>query len=194
RILRAEHADVLLCQDYEEARFDTCVAFRRVLRAPVYAVFQGGILQRTPLERYTRAQAIRAANGFVIGAATEARRVEAEYHVGSDRVSVVPNPLSLDDWPVGDRTAARAALDIPQGAGVACWHGRIAIAQKGLDVLLDAWQMVTDERPGRELVLLVTGDGQDAAQLRGELARRAPRGVRWLDTYVLDRGVIQTRL
>jgi glycosyltransferase involved in cell wall biosynthesis len=160
----------------------------------VYAVFQGGILQRTTLERYTRARAIRAANGFVIGAATEARRVETEYDVGSDRVSVVPNPLPLDAWPVGDRSAARDALDIPPAAGVVCWHGRIAIAQKGLDLLLDAWQMVTDARPDRELVLLLTGDGQDADELRSELDRRTPRGVRWLDSYVLDRGVIQTRL
>jgi glycosyltransferase involved in cell wall biosynthesis len=194
RVLRAEHANVLLCQDYEEARFDTCVAFRRVLGVPVYAVFQGGVLQRTPLERYTRGRAIRAASGFVIGAATEARRVEAEYHVGSDRVSVVPNPLPLDEWPVGERAAARAALDIPQDAGVVCWHGRIAIAQKGLDVLLDAWQMVTDARPSRELVLFLTGDGPDSAQLRGKLERRALPGVRWIDTYVLDRGVIKTRL
>jgi len=194
RILRTEHANVLLCQDYEEARFDTCVAFRRVLGVPVYAVFQGGILQRTPFERYTRARAIRAASGFVIGAATEARRVEAEYNIGSERVSVVPNPLPLDEWPVGDRPAARAALDIPQDAGVVCWHGRIAIAQKGLDVLLDAWQLVTDARPSRELVLFLTGDGQDAEELRGDLERRRLRGVQWLDTYVLDRGGIKTRL
>jgi glycosyltransferase involved in cell wall biosynthesis len=109
-------------------------------------------------------------------------------------VSVVPNPLPLDAWPVGDRSAARDALDIPPAAGVVCWHGRIAIAQKGLDLLLDAWQMVTDARPDRELVLLLTGDGQDADELRSELDRRTPRGVRWLDSYVLDRGVIQTRL
>jgi starch synthase len=194
RVLRTEHADILLCQDYEEARFDTCVAFRRLLRVPVYAVFQGGILQRTPLERYTRARAIRAADGFVIGAATEARRVETEYHVGRDRVSVVPNPLPLDEWPVGDRSAARAALDIPPGAGVVCWHGRIAIAQKGLDLLLDAWKLVTESRTDRDMVLLLTGDGQDADELRSQLDRRSLRGVRWLDSYVLDRALIRTRL
>jgi starch synthase len=194
RVLRAEHTSVLLCQEYEEARFDTCIALRRVLRVPVYAVFQGGILQRTPLERFTRRRAIGAASGLVIGASSEARRVETRYEVSPDRIGVVRNPLPIDQWPIGDRASARAALDIPADAGVVSWHGRVQIAQKGLDVLLDAWEEVTRTRPERDLILLLTGTGQDAAALHADIERRQPRGVRWLDAFVLDRDAIQLRL
>jgi starch synthase len=74
------------------------------------------------------------------------------------------------------------------------WHGRIAIAQKGLDILLDAWEAVTRARPDRDLVLLLTGSGPDAEVLHAELERRQPRAVRWLDAFVLDRNAIQSRL
>jgi len=44
-VLRAEACGVLVCQEYEEARFDLCVAFRRLLGVRVFATFQAG---RTP--------------------------------------------------------------------------------------------------------------------------------------------------
>ena len=34
----------------------------------------------------------------------------------------------------------RKCLAIPDGAKVVVWHGRISIHQKGLDVLLEAWE------------------------------------------------------
>ena len=74
------------------------------------------------------------------------------------------------------------------------WHGRIAIAQKGLDVLLEAWDVLTHAREQHDLVLLLTGSGQDSDALRAEIDRRRPRGVRWLDSYVLDRGIIRLQL
>jgi len=45
RVLREEHASVVVCQEYEDARFDMCVALRGELNVPVFAAFQGGILQ-----------------------------------------------------------------------------------------------------------------------------------------------------
>jgi hypothetical protein len=74
------------------------------------------------------------------------------------------------------------------------YHGRIEIAHKGLDILLDAWQEVTATRPDRELVLLITGTGHDSEALHARIEQQQPRGVRWLDEFVLDRKVIQSRL
>jgi glycosyltransferase involved in cell wall biosynthesis len=194
RTIREEHADVLLCQDYEYPTFDLCIARSRLLGVPVHAVFQGSVLQRTPLERFTRPFAIWGATGLIMASSSEADRVEEVYGVPDELISRTPNPILLDHWPVGDRTSARAALGIPTDAGVVSYHGRIEIAHKGLDILLDAWAQVTAERPDRALVLLITGTGLDAQALRAEIEQRQLRGIDWLDQFVLDRDVIQLRL
>jgi glycosyltransferase involved in cell wall biosynthesis len=194
RTIREEHAEVLLCQDYEYPTFDLCVARSRLLGVPIHAVFQGSVLQRTPLERFTRPFAMWGATGLIIASSSEADRVQEVYGVPDELISPTPNPILLDRWPVGDRASARAALGIPTHAGVVSYHGRIEMAHKGLDILLDAWEQVTAERPDRELVLLITGTGLDAKALRAEIEQRQLRGIDWLDEFVLDREVIQLRL
>jgi glycosyltransferase involved in cell wall biosynthesis len=116
------------------------------------------------------------------------------YGIPEERIARVPNPIMLNYWPVGHRASARATLGIPADAGVVSYHGRIEIAHKGLDVLLDAWQEVTATRPDRELVLLITGTGSDSKALHARIEQQQLRGVRWLDEFVLDREVIQSRL
>lgn len=86
--------------------------------------------------------------------------------------SVIPNPVDLDRFPAAsdaDRQAARRHLGLGTGPLVAC-VGRLS-AQKGQDVLLDAWPLVRGEVPTAELVLV--GEGPD----RHDLERRAPAGV-----------------
>jgi starch synthase len=55
--------------------------------------------------------------------------------------------------------------------------------RKGLDVLLDAWELVRKER--QDLLLLLVGTGRNT----GELRRRADQdpSIRWIDRFVLDR-------
>jgi starch synthase len=169
---------------------------------PVYASFQGGDRSRTALERRSRRRAVRAAAGLIVGSAPEARRVTEAYGIGADRIAAVPNPLDLAEWPVADRTVARAELGIAPDAGVVAWHGRVDLHRKGLDVLVDAWRRVAAARPGRDLVLLLCGTGPDAAALRASLAGGqdagpplpALPGVRWHDEYVLDKGLIRRHL
>ena len=43
RVLQHERCDAMLCQEYEYARFDFCVALGRRLRLPVFGVFQGSV-------------------------------------------------------------------------------------------------------------------------------------------------------
>src|SRR5213082_657037 len=78
-IIREEHANVLLCQDYEYPTFDLCVARSRSLGVPIHAVFQGSVLQRTPLERFTRPFAIWGASALIIASSSEADRVKEVY-------------------------------------------------------------------------------------------------------------------
>jgi glycosyltransferase involved in cell wall biosynthesis len=193
-VLREERATVLVCQEYEDARFDTCIALRRRLDVPVFGAFQGGILQRTPFERWTRPRTVPRADGLVIGATSEVERVELTYDLRENAIAHVPNPFAHAVWSVGNRTSARRELGIADDAAVVNWHGRITIAHKGLDVLLDAWELLTAGRRDRDFVLLLTGSGPDADDFRRELERRQLRGVRWLDEFVLDLAAIQTRL
>lgn len=73
-------------------------------------------------------------------------------------------------------------------------HGRIEIHRKGLDVLLEAWQLVTRARPQMPLRLLLVGTGSDAARLRARIEEMNLAGVVWVDRYVLDRAEMKRYL
>jgi starch synthase len=190
RVLRQEGCRAVLCQEYEEGRFDVCVALGRLLRLPVVATFQGGDHTRTRLERLVRRRSVRAADGLVVAAEGEAERVARRYGVPPGRIARIPNPLDPATVPRTDRAAARARLDLPADARVAVWVGRVDIGPKGIDTLLDAWQVVR----GGPRVLLLLGTGPGSAWLHGQLAERGLDDVRWRDEYVLDRAVVGTYL
>ena len=192
QVIAAEGITALLCQEYEDARLDLCLLAARRAHIPVSASFQGGNRSRTPLERLTRPLAVRAAGHLVVGSATEAARVHAAYRVAPDRILRVPNPLALDEWPVCDRSVARATLGIPNDAEVVAWHGRVDMHRKGLDVLVASWRRLVGDKPRRRLLLLV-GDGYDADELRAQLGPISGY-VRWLDRYVTDRTIIREHL
>ncbi|MGY1710115.1 glycosyltransferase [Geodermatophilus sp. SYSU D00758] len=78
----------------------------------------------------------------------------------SAEVEVIPNGVAAEAF----------AVRAPRGADVV-FLGRLEIAQKGLDVLLEAFAQVTDELPGR---LVLAGDGPDRRALE---ARAASLGV-----------------
>jgi len=83
------------------------------------------------------------------------------------RWEVVPNAVDTHRFSPGDRWAARTKLGLPHDAPIAVCAGRLAIAQKGQDVLLAAWPAVEAAVPDARLVLV--GDGPD----RADLERRA---------------------
>jgi glycosyltransferase involved in cell wall biosynthesis len=193
RTVRDEGCDAILCQEYESPRFDVCVAVGRALGVPVYGVFQGGDFQVSRLEALIRPFSMRAASGVVVGAGGEAARVEGRYGAGVP-IARIANPLDTAEWRAEDRSAARAALGWPAAARIVAWHGRVDIRRKGLDVLLDAWELVSRRRSGRELRLELIGSGGDADALRTLLAARRLPGVRWLDRYLRDPAAIRRHL
>ncbi|WP_226366727.1 glycosyltransferase [Pseudonocardia sp. ICBG162] len=74
---------------------------------------------------------------------------------------VVPNGVDLDRFTAAGPDDARTALGLGPGPWALCL-GRVT-AQKGQDLLLDAWPSVRAQVPGARL--LVVGDGPDAATL-----------------------------
>lgn len=192
--LRREGCGAVLCQEYEYARFDSLVLPGPRLGLPVFATFQGADRTWGFLQRAVRPLALRRAAGLVVGPRLEAERVRARYGVPDDAVARIFNPVDADAFGSVPRAEARAALEIPDGARVVAWYGRVEREVKGLDVLLDAWARVCRERPDADLRLLLVGTGSDAAWLRGRLADPALRGVRWRDEYVHDRRVLRLHL
>lgn len=187
QVLRRERCEALLCQDYEHARFDIAVAVGRRIGLPVFATFQGGDWRNSRIERPVRPLTIRASAGLVIPTATEEERVRGRYQVPDERIARIFNPVDLGHWHARDRVAARRELGVGADECVVAWHGRVDVAIKGLDVLLDAWDRLTRERVGRRMLLLLIGTGPDAHVLRARIAVRPTQDVRWLDEFVSDR-------
>jgi glycosyltransferase involved in cell wall biosynthesis len=181
-LVRQEGLSALLCQEYEDPRFDVCVAVGRRTGVPVYGTFQGADYQLSRLERPLRPWSIRACAGLVIGAQDELERVEETYHVPAHKLAPIVNPVDAELWRPVDGAEARAELGIPASAAVVAWHGQLQLERKGLDVLLDAWGKLGD---GRDSHLVLVGSGEDGE----EVARRAraARDVHLIDEWVQDR-------
>ena len=194
RELRREGCQAILCQEYEYARFDACVLLGQLMRLPVFATFQGGDFQMSRLERPVRPLTLRACAGLIVATQTEAQRVRTCYGVPPAKLARIFNPLDLEMWNAMDRTQARTALGIPIDAQVVVWHGRIDIHNKGLDVLMDAWEQVCRDRPHRDLRLLLVGTGSDADELRDRIATMQIQGVLWVNEYVRDRTAMRQYL
>ncbi|HEV7524125.1 MAG TPA: glycosyltransferase [Acidimicrobiia bacterium] len=193
RVLRAEACDALVCQEYEEGRFDICTALGKSLRIPVFATFQGGDHTRTPLERRFRRRSVRSAAGLIVAAESERERVLERYRISPDRVAPIANPLDPATVARRPKSEARSILGLAADTRVAVWVGRVDIVPKGIDILIDAWcEVRASSATPVQLVLLGTGSG--SAWLHEQLDRLGLDDVLWRDEYVLDREVIGTYL
>ncbi|MFL5907559.1 MAG: glycosyltransferase family 4 protein [Solirubrobacterales bacterium] len=189
RVLREQGCEALICQDYEHPRFDWSVLLGRLTGTRVYGSFQGRH-GKNRLEDPGRRLAIRCSGGVIAGPRAEAERVKREYGLPDERVARILNPLDLGVWRPVDRPAARKEIGIAEADRVVAWHGRMEAHRKGLDVLLEAWEGLTRERPGRELMLLLVGTGPDAGQISRELEARELPNVRWVNEHVVDQAEI----
>lgn len=192
--LRREGCSLILCQEYEYPRFDACVLLGRVMHLPVFATFQGGDYQRSRLEGFVRPHTLRACAGLIIATQAEIQRVQTCYGISPAKLARIFNPIDVKSWVAMDRSQARTTLGIPLNARVVAWHGRVSIGQKGLDILLDAWEQVCHEHTGWDLRLLIVGAGRDAEEVRQRIAAMQLPGVLWLNEFVHDRAIIRRYL
>jgi starch synthase len=194
RVARGERWQAIVCQEYEYPRFDLCIALGRLLRLPVFATFQGGRDQHGRLERVLRGPAIARSAGLVVGPQQEASRVRDAYGVPARKIARIGNPVDTGTWRPRDRAAARRELGIPADARVVAWHGRVALHHKGIDVLLDAWRLMTAAGRHGDGRLLLVGSGQDGAEVDRRIAERGLASVVRVDRYVHDPGVLSGHL
>ena len=194
RNLRREGCTAILTQEYEYGRFDACVFLGRLLSLPVYATFQGGERHFGRLEHFVRPVAIRAARGLAIGADSEAERVLEHYRIDPKKIWRIQNPINIELWRPMDREESRRSLGLPLHSRIVIYHGRIDIYRKGLDLLLQAWEKIQDQADRQDLLLLIIGSGQDAAEFRQQLDALALPSIRWINRYETDRTIMRRYL
>lgn len=80
----------------------------------------------------------------------------------------------------GERTAARAALGVPEGRRAAVFIGALADRRKGFDVVFDAWRALSGDRAW-DVDLLVLGEGGETPAWSARAAEAGlGRSVRFL--------------
>ena len=194
RELQRENCRALLCQEYEYARFDTCVAMGKMINLPVYACFQGSDETQSFIENSFRRWALDSCAGLIIASGREIERVRDKYRIPTAKIHQIFNPLNL---PLGDKSqkaAVRKELGIPLEAKVVVWHGRIEMAQKGLDILIRAWKKLCSDRNNKNLKLLIIGTGSDASKFQQQIASSGLQNIIWLDKFISDRYLISRYL
>ncbi|MCT7970922.1 glycosyltransferase family 4 protein [Laspinema olomoucense] len=192
--LRKENCQAILCQEYEYARFDSSVLLGKWMGLPTYATFQGSDRTKSLIEVPGRYLALHSCAGVIVASQTEAARIRHQYGISASKIARIFNPLNVAAWQRQDQTAARNSLGIPVNAEVVVWHGRIDIQDKGLDILLEAWQQICCDRPDRDLRLLIVGTGTEADVFQERIEGMSLRGIQWLNQFVCDRTVIQRYL
>jgi glycosyltransferase involved in cell wall biosynthesis len=189
--LRREGCRAMLCQEYEYFRFDVCVMLGRLMGIPVLGTFQGADWEPNPVGRAVRRWTVVNAHRLLVAPRSEIERLSSRYRLPSDRILQVFNPVDLGVWRPCERDGASVGEAQSAARQSVVWHGRVARDQKGLDILLDAWQAVTKTRPGRNLQLRLLGTGPDADWLSGRLNAFAPGQVEWRNQYVTEREVVR---
>jgi glycosyltransferase involved in cell wall biosynthesis len=95
-------------------------------------------------------------------------RLEAEFGVPRDKVSVIPHGPFFYDLPdVGSETTLRS-FGIDHGKVMVLWQG-IIFPYKGIDLLLDAWQKVETQYDNADLVIAGTGSPELLNQIRDQV-------------------------
>lgn len=191
--LRRENCLALLCQEYEYARFDDCVAMGKKINLPVYACFQGLNRTQNILESAFRRRSLANCAGLIIASRREIERVKEQYRFPAAKIHQIFNPLSLPEVQYS-KASTRKELGIEQSTIVVVWHGRVEIAQKGLDILLLAWQKICQDRSNQDLCLLLIGTGSDAPRLKQQIDSLKITNIVWIDKFVNNRALLSRYL
>jgi glycosyltransferase involved in cell wall biosynthesis len=105
-----------------------------------------------------------------------------EQSLGAAAVDVVPNGVSLADYPTAttaELRRCRELLGVPANAYVVLYPGRL-VPEKGVDVLLDAWrELGLPADRARLLIVGLQGDSDQSEYVR-QLQAGSPPGCSWL--------------
>ena len=86
-------------------------------------------------------------------------RLVTEFHVNPSAISVIPHGPFFFDLPVEQPAPILVRCGVPSDAPLVLWQG-LVFPYKGVDLLLDAWQIV--EQANQDAYLVVAGTGDPA--------------------------------
>ena len=189
RVIRSERCTAVLVQGHDYARFDAVVLLGRLLGLPVYSTYQGGADLRSGriIDRIRRWSFHRAA-GLIVPPEVELARIQRRYEIDAGPVARILNPIDTGFWRPSDKQAARHRFGLSSADVVFAWHGRVGVAQKGLDTLIEAWTRAIPHMSSPAILHLL-GSGSERLVLES-LVARTPH-VRWIDRFADDREEIR---
>lgn len=194
RALASEAITHVICQEYENPRFDVAAQVARRCGCRIFASFQGGNTPPSRWEQRRRTRSIAGADGLIIAPGTEIARVRTTYALPSERIAQIPNPLDLEEWQPVPRAGARVTGGLPATAIIAICHCRIDYRRKGIDILIAAWRCLVARHPDLDLRLHLIGSGAGDADLQAEIDRAPVPGLRWVRQYSQDRTEMRREL
>lgn len=98
------------------------------------------------------------------------QRLVAEFEIHEDKISVIPHGPFFFDLPSRNSDSFLKQLHLPTNATLVLWQG-LVFPYKGLDLLLDAWQLVERENEQAYLIVAGTGDPLLLASLQEQAKR-----------------------
>jgi glycosyltransferase involved in cell wall biosynthesis len=188
--LTRENCSVILCQEYENPRFDLCTVLGKLTGKPVFGVYQGGNYQLSKLERFVRPLTMKYCSGLIVGSEVEHARLTKEYSIPKQKIDRIYNPVDLNAWRALDKHESRKCLNIPPDASVVIWHGRIDLHTKGLDLLLHAWELVYKKVKKKKIRLIIVGTGKDSDKMALLIRQMNLKGILWIDHFINDTYVL----
>lgn len=169
-ILRNPRPDCILSY-WAHPDGEAAIRLARLLRVPC-AVMVGGsdvlLLTRDARRRRCVARVLRQADAVL---AVSSHLRDRVIQLGTDprRVHLLRRGVNEAIFRPGDRHAARRRLGLPTDRPLMLWAGRF-VSVKGLDILLQACEMLRRQRPDFQLYLI--GDGPLRAALVTEVQQR----------------------
>ena len=138
----------------------------RAMKVPLVVGARGSDIRARDRLSLAYTRRVLAHSDHVLTVSDDLQRIAAEsFAVPPNRISTVRNGCDTSIFSLGDRSAARAGLGLPDGRLV-LYVGRL-VAAKGLLELLEAWMQLAAADPSLRLAFV--GEGG----LREELFRRA---------------------
>lgn len=127
------------------------------------------VAARLPRRNKMRRLVYGMSSGMVVPSRQLERIARDEWHVPRRKINYIPNGVDLSRFAGGDRAAARAALDVPEGAPLI---GTVAAlrAEKNLYRMIDAFALLPEESGAR---LVLVGDGKERQGLEAHVAAKS---------------------
>lgn len=95
-------------------------------------------------------------------------RLDAEFSIPAEKVSVIPHGPFFYDLPDANNKATLQSFGVEQGSVMVLWQG-IIFPYKGVDLLLDAWYKVEARDQSACLVIAGTGAPELLEQIREQV-------------------------